>query len=81
MRLPARGEAAGRRRAQAVSKLDGVGARKPLLRADSALYGAAAVGTAIRAGTDVSVTVRMNPQVKKAITAIGEAAWTTIEIP
>lgn len=64
-----------------VSKLDGVGARKPLLRADSALYGAAAVGTAIRAGTDVSVTVRMNPQVKKAITAIGEAAWTTIEIP
>jgi hypothetical protein len=55
--------------------------RKPLLRADSAFYGAAVVGAAIRAGADVSLTVRMNPQVKAAIAAIAEAAWTTIEYP
>ncbi|MET0834541.1 MAG: IS1380 family transposase [Actinomycetota bacterium] len=55
--------------------------RKPLLRADSAFYGAAVVGAAIRASADVSLTVRMNPQVKAAIAAIAEAAWTTIEYP
>jgi len=55
--------------------------RKPLLRADSAFYGAAVVGAASRAGADVSLTVRMNPQVKAAIAAIAEAAWTTIEYP
>ncbi len=53
--------------------------RKPLLRADSAFYGAPTVGAAIRGGADVSVTVRMDPKVKKAIAAIGDGAWTTIE--
>ena len=65
-----------------VTKLVGADSgRKPLLRADSAFYGAAVVGAAIRAGADVSLTVRMNPQVKAAIAAIAEAAWTTIEYP
>ena len=34
-----------------------VPARKPLLRADSAFYGAPTVGAAVRSGADVSVTV------------------------
>jgi len=37
------------------------------------------VGTATRAGADVSVTVRMDPAVKAAIATIPEDAWTKIE--
>ena len=55
--------------------------RKPLVRADSAFYGRATIGAAIRAGADVSVTVRLDPKVKKTITAIADDAWTTIEYP
>lgn len=51
----------------------------PLVRADSAFYGSATVGAALRAGADVSVTVRMDPKVKAAIATIGEDAWTPIE--
>ena len=47
---------------------------KPLLRADSAFYGAPTVGAAVRAGAQVSVTVRLDPKVKAAITTIGEHA-------
>lgn len=50
-----------------------------LVRADSAFYGHATVGTAIKAGANVSVTVRMDPAVKAAITTIEEHAWTKIE--
>lgn len=50
-----------------------------LVRADSAFYGHATVGTAIKAGADVSVTVRMDPAVKAAITTIKDDAWTAIE--
>ena len=50
-----------------------------LLRADSAFYGHATIGAAIRAGAQVSVTVRMDPKVKAAIGCIAEDAWTTIE--
>jgi hypothetical protein len=52
---------------------------RPLVRADSAFYGYATVGAAIRGGADVSVTVRMDPKVKAAIATIGEDAWTPIE--
>ena len=52
---------------------------KPLLRADSAFYGAPTVGAALRGGADVSVTVRMDPKVKKAIATIGDNEWTPIE--
>jgi hypothetical protein len=52
-----------------------------LLRADSAFYGHATVGAAVRAGAQVSVTVRMDPKVKAAIGGIGEDAWTPIEYP
>ncbi len=52
---------------------------KALVRADSAFYGRGLVGAAVRAGADVSVTVRMDKAVKAAITTIGDEAWTTIE--
>jgi hypothetical protein len=52
---------------------------RPLMRADSAFYGYATAGAAIRGGADVSVTVRMDPKVKAAIATIGEDAWTPIE--
>src|SRR6478609_7314852 len=54
---------------------------KPLVRADSAFYGAATVGAAVRGGADVSVTVRLDPNVKNAIAAIDDHAWTPIEYP
>ena len=52
-----------------------------MLRADSAFYGRATIGAAIRAGADVSVTVRLNPKVKRTIGAIADDAWTAIEYP
>ena len=54
---------------------------RPLLLADSAFYGRATIGAAIRAGADVSVTVRLNPKVKRTIAAIADDAWTAIEYP
>ena len=62
-----------------VSKLHGGSGVKPLLRADSAFYGAPTVGAAVRGGADVSVTVRMDPRVKAAIATIDRDAWTPIE--
>jgi Transposase DDE domain group 1 len=53
--------------------------RHVLLRADSAFYSHALVTAVLRAGADVSITVRMDPAVKRAITTIGEDAWTTIK--
>jgi hypothetical protein len=61
-----------------VSKLH-AGHGKPLLRADSAFYGAPTVGAAVRGGAEVSVTVRLDLNVKAAIATIGEHAWTPIE--
>jgi hypothetical protein len=54
---------------------------RPLVRADSAFYGRATIGAAVRAGADVSVTVRLDPKVKKTIATIADDAWTTIEYP
>ena len=48
---------------------------------DSAFYGSPAVWAARRAGAHFSVTVRMDPKVRAAITAIGEDAWTPIRYP
>ena len=56
-------------------------AGRPLVRADSAFYGAATAGAAVRGGADVSVTVRLDPNVKNAIAAIDDHAWTPIEYP
>ena len=57
----------------------GPGAPKVLLRADSAFYGHGPVGAAVRAGAQVSVTVRLDPKVKAAIAAIGDDAWAPIQ--
>src|SRR3546814_7827527 len=43
---------------------------KPLLRADSAFYGNRTVAAAIRAGAEVSITVRLDSTVRTAIAAI-----------
>ena len=53
--------------------------RAVLVRMDSAFYGRGAIGAVWAGGAAVSVTVRMNPQVKAAINAISDDAWTTIE--
>jgi Transposase DDE domain group 1 len=50
-----------------------------LVRADSAFYGQPTIAAALRAGADVSVTVRLDPAVKAAIAAIGQDAWQPIE--
>lgn len=50
-----------------------------LCRFDSAYYGHDSVAAALTGGAQVSVTVRMDPAVKRAITGIPEAAWETIE--
>jgi hypothetical protein len=56
-------------------------AGRTLLRADSAFYGHAVVGAAVKAGAEVSVTVRLDKKVKAAIAAIPDDAWTTIAYP
>ena len=65
--------------ADALKTLASITPAQVLVRADSAFYGHPMVAAAMRAGADVSVTVRMDPKVKAAISAIGEDAWTPIE--
>jgi hypothetical protein len=50
-----------------------------LVRMDSAFYGRGPVHAALTGGAAVSVTVRMDKAVKKAIATIPEDVWTTIE--
>ena len=50
-----------------------------LVRMDSAFYGRRPVHAALAGGAAVSVTVRMDKAVKKAIATIPDHAWTTIE--
>jgi len=73
---------AGRMLAQAITTARAAGVEaKILARADSAYYGHAFVGTALRHGAWFSVTARMTATVKAAITSIAEDAWHTIEYP
>jgi len=60
-------------------RLAGMTTARKLVRADSAYYGQAAVSAALTGGSDVSVTVRMDPAVKKAIASIEEDDWTPIQ--
>jgi len=53
--------------------------RAVLLRADSAFYGRPTIAAALRAGADVSVTVRLTTNVKAAIASVEVDARTTIE--
>lgn len=57
------------------------GGRRRLVRADSGFYTRALVTTALRAGADVSVTVKNGPSVRAAIARIGADSWTRIEYP
>lgn len=73
---------AGRLLAQALTTARAAGVTGQVLcRADSAYYGWAFVGTAIRHKAWFSVTARMNPAVLKAITGIDESAWIPIAYP
>jgi len=73
---------AGRLLAQAITTARAAGVRGQILcRADSAYYGWAFVGTAIRAKTWFSVTARMTKTVTAAIASIEEDAWQPIKYP
>ena len=50
-----------------------------LVRMDSAFYGRGPVHAALAGGATVSVTVRMDKSVKRAIATIDEPSWTPIE--
>ena len=68
--------------AQAITTTRAAGASgQVMVRADSAYYLRAFCAAAVRHGAWFSVTARMNPQVIKAIAAIGEDAWTPIKYP
>ena len=72
----------GRLLAQAINTARAAGVTGQILaRADSAYYGWAFVGTALRHKTWFSVTARMTPSVTAAITSISPDAWKTIEYP
>ncbi len=62
-----------------IKRLNGLKNTRVLFRADSAYYGFASVNTALKAGAAVSVTARMDPAIKKAISTIDDHAWETIE--
>lgn len=73
---------AGRLLAQALKTARAAGVTgRVLARADSAYYGWAFVGTAIRHRAWFSVTARMNPSVVRAVAGIDDDAWTPIEYP
>jgi len=73
---------AGRMLAQAISTARNAGVKGRILcRADSAYYGWAFVGTAIRAKTWFSVTARMTKTVTAAIASIDEDDWVAIKYP
>jgi len=73
---------AGRLLAQAINTARAAGVKGRILcRADSAYYGWAFVGTAIRARTWFSVTARMTKTVTAAIASIAEDDWQPIKYP
>ena len=84
LRKGAAGSARGAHRlvAEALATLVRTGTEGPVMvRADSAFYGHAPIAATVRAGAHVSVTVRMDAAVKRAITTIDDTAWETIEYP
>jgi len=73
---------AGRMLAQSVTTARAAGVGCQIMgRADSAFYGHAFVGAAIRHRIWFSVTARMDPKVKAAIASISEKSWTPIKYP
>ena len=73
---------AGRLVAQAMTTAKAAGVSgQVMVRADSAYFGWALVGAAIRHGAWFSVTARMNKKVTATIAAIPDDAWTPIKYP
>lgn len=73
---------AGRLLAQTITTARAAGVRGRILcRADSAYYGWALVGTAIRKKAWFSVTARMTKTVTAAIASIAEDVWVPIKYP
>ena len=64
-----------------LKRLPGAHGRRVIVRADSGFYTRALVAATLRAGADVSVTVKNGPSVRAAIDAIDEAAWARIRYP
>src|SRR5256885_15200428 len=52
-----------------------------VVRADSAYYAGAFVAACRRGGARFSVTVRMDPKIRRTITSIDETAWVPIQYP
>lgn len=52
-----------------------------VVRADSAYYAGAFVAACRRHGAHFSVTVRMDPKIRRTITTIDDDAWTAIKYP
>ncbi len=78
----ASGHGAARLVADAVVTARAAGATGALMvRADSAYYRRDVIAAALRAKAWFSVTVRMNPSVRQAISGIPEQSWTTIRYP
>jgi hypothetical protein len=68
--------------AEAISAARAAGCTGTIVaRMDSGYYNAAVCNAAIRVGACFSVTARMDPAVKAAITAIPQDAWTPIRYP
>ena len=65
--------------ADALKTVGSLSSATVLVRADSAFYGHPTIAAAIKAGADVSVTVRLDKRVKATISSIAADAWTPIE--
>ena len=64
---------------ETVSRVRGAGSTGRLtIRADSAFYNRAVLGTAVKLGVEFSVTARHSKKIRAAIEAIDDAAWTPI---
>ena len=64
---------------ETVSRVRDAGATGQLtVRADSAFYSRAVLGTAVKLGVEFSVTARQDKKIRAAIDAIPEDAWTPI---
>jgi hypothetical protein len=68
--------------AEAIATARAAGARGMIVvRADSAYYAAAFIAACRRAGAHFSVTVRMDPKIRRVISSIDEGAWVPIKYP
>src|SRR2546423_961435 len=52
-----------------------------VVRADSAYYAGAFVAACRRGGAHFSVTVRMDPKIRRTLTTIGDGSWVAIKYP